>query len=122
MPLALAAPPAAALAGVCAAWVAIGAGWSSVETPGRLVRRVVDRRDLHLAFAAQFSLSHACWLVACPLAGRLGTCGLARAATTPAVVAVAATVLARVLWPASADGAGQLPRADPGRTGTRVGP
>ncbi|MBD7998693.1 MFS transporter [Oerskovia gallyi] len=123
VPLVLAAPAGVAVAGVCAAWVAIGAGWSAVETPvGRLVRRSVDRGDLHLAFAAQFSLSHACWLVTYPLAGWLGTLGLAAAATALALVAGAATGLAHVLWPGSVAGEAPLPGADRVRAAARVGP
>lgn len=45
-------------------WFLIGVGWSGVETPmARIIRRAVPAGELPSAFAAQFSLSHACWLV-----------------------------------------------------------
>ena len=62
--------------------------------------RHVPAPDLGAAFAAQFSLSHACWLVTYPLAGWLGAVGLGRAALVLAVVAGLATVLAVRWWPA----------------------
>ena len=58
--------------------------------------------ERHSVFAAQFSLSHACWLVTYPLAGWLGAAGLRGAALVLAVVAAAATVTATALWPRSA--------------------
>ena len=58
--------------------------------------------ELPAAFAAQFSLSHACWLVTYPLAGWLGTVGLGTAAIVLAVVAAAGTVTATFLWPSRA--------------------
>lgn len=100
VPLALGAP-AWGLAAISVLWVAVGAGWSCVETPvGRIIRRSVRARDLPAAFAGQFSLSHACWLVTYPLAGWLGAAiGLSRTALVLAVVAAAATVSAVLLWP-----------------------
>ncbi|GCE02454.1 MFS transporter [Embleya hyalina] len=54
------------------AWAAIGAACSLVLTPaGRVIRRSAGAVDLPAAFAAQFSLSHGCWLVTYPLAGWL---------------------------------------------------
>ncbi|MFF2623969.1 MFS transporter [Oerskovia jenensis] len=115
VPLVLAAPPVVVPAGVCVAWVAIGAGWSAVETPvGRVVRRSVDRRDLHDAFAAQFSSSHACWLVTYLLAGWVGVLGVAQAATVLAVVAAAATSVAHVLWRGASGAPGALPVSSDG--------
>lgn len=79
-------------------WLLIGVGWSAVETPmARIIRRSVDRDELPAAFAAQFSLSHACWLISYPLAGILGqfgmtTCGLVLAAVSAATLAVATIV------------------------------
>lgn len=100
VPLALGAGAAGPVA-IGALWLVIGLGWSAVETPvGRLIRRLVPSPDLGAAFAAQFSLSHACWLVTYPLAGWLGAVGLGRAALVLAVVAAAATALAVRWWPA----------------------
>ncbi|WP_093029267.1 MFS transporter [Ruegeria marina] len=58
-----------------ATWTVIGAGYSMALTPsGRLLRRSSGSpSDLPALFAAQFALSHACWLVAYPLAGWLAT-------------------------------------------------
>ncbi|MFK8912628.1 MFS transporter, partial [Streptomyces sp. YS-3] len=59
-------------AGLLATWAAIGAASSAVLTPGgRLIRRCTPAADLPAAFAAQFSLSHGCWLLTYPLAGWL---------------------------------------------------
>ncbi|MFA4841212.1 MAG: MFS transporter [Agrococcus sp.] len=88
---------------VAALWFAVGIGWGAVETPvGRLIRRGVPSGDRGAAFAAQFSLSHACWLLTYPLAGWLGFIGLPGTALVLAVVAVIATVVAWRLWPAGA--------------------
>ena len=101
VPLALAAGGAAGPVAIGALWLVIGLGWSAVETPvGRLIRRHVPAPDLGAAFAAQFSLSHACWLVTYPVAGWLGAAGLDRAALVLAAVAALATVAAVRLWPA----------------------
>lgn len=87
---------------VGALWFAVGVGWSAVETPvGRLIRRGVPAGDLGAAFAAQFSLSHACWLLTYPLAGWLGVIGLPGTALVLAGVAAIATVVAWWLWPSA---------------------
>ncbi|WP_449386117.1 MFS transporter [Cellulomonas soli] len=101
VPLALrVADPRAGLVAIGALWVVVGLGWAAAETPvGRLIRRSVPGRDLPAAFAGQFSLSHACWLVTYPVAGWLGAVGLARAALVLAVVAAGASVAAAALWP-----------------------
>ena len=53
-------------------WVAFGVASSLVLTPGALViTRSVARGSRASVFAAQFSLSHAGWLIAYPLAGWL---------------------------------------------------
>ncbi|GAA1299363.1 MFS transporter [Saccharothrix xinjiangensis] len=83
-------------------WALLGAGCSLVLTPGgRLLRRSAHPDHLPAVFAADFSLSHACWLLCYPLAGALG------AATTMPVtlvclgaVALAATAAAHRSWPA----------------------
>lgn len=50
-----------------------GACYSAILTPsGRLIRRSSGREDRPALFAAQFALSHACWLVTYPLAGWAG--------------------------------------------------
>jgi len=53
-----------------AAWVLLGAGMGMVLTPvGRILRRSARPVDRPAVFAAQFSLSHLCWLIAYPVAG-----------------------------------------------------
>ena len=97
------ADPAWGVAGVCILWVVIGLAWASAETPvARIIRRSVGRPDLPAVFAAQFSLSHACWLVTYPLVGWLGSASLTLTAAVLAVIAGAATVVAAVAWPRGA--------------------
>jgi len=52
-------------------WMLLGLGNGLVLTPsGRLLRRSAHAGDRPALFAAHFALSHACWLVAYPVAGR----------------------------------------------------
>lgn len=85
-----------------ASWAMVGLGYASILTPGgRLLRRSSHADGRAAIFAAQFSLSHACWLLMYPLAGWLGT--LASPAWGGAVmggISAAAVVLAMQLWPA----------------------
>lgn len=106
VPVALAvAPVPAGLVGVGVLWWVVGLGSAAVQTPvGRIVRRSVPAGDLPAAFAAQFSLSHACWLLTYPLAGWLGAVGLVPAAVVLAVLACGAVLAARALWPAGLAG------------------
>ena len=54
-------------------WFLLGAATSTVLTPSaRLLRRHSTERTRPAVYAAQFSLSHACFLVTYPLAGILG--------------------------------------------------
>ncbi|WP_030251099.1 MFS transporter [Streptomyces violens] len=84
-----------------AAWAAFGAACSMVLTPtGRLIRRSAPATGRTSAFAAQFSLSHACWLLTYPLAGWLGAAaGLQAAVLALGTTALAAGLLALRLWP-----------------------
>lgn len=55
-------------------WVLLGAGTSMVNTPaGRLLRRGSTEANRTAVFTAQFSLSHAGFLLTYPLAGWVGT-------------------------------------------------
>ncbi|MAL80791.1 MAG: MFS transporter [Sneathiella sp.] len=84
-----------------AAWFFVGLGYSTVLTPtGRLLRRSAHAEDRPAIFAAQFALSHGCWLIAYPTAGLL----MAEAGTT--VTLLALTVISGTglgialhLWP-----------------------
>ncbi|KQX52110.1 MULTISPECIES: MFS transporter [unclassified Streptomyces] len=84
-----------------AAWLVIGAATSAILTPGgRLLRRSAAAPDLPAAFAAQFSLTHACWLITYPLAGWLASqAGLTVSAAVLTALALAAAVTAVRLWP-----------------------
>lgn len=79
----------------------VGAGWAAAETPvGRIITRNVQEQDQPAVFAAQFSLSHACWLITYPLAGWIGSRSLSTAALLLAALSAAALVAAAALWPA----------------------
>ena len=81
-------------------WALLGIGYSAVMTPsGRLLRRSADAADRPAVFAAQFALSHLCWLLTYPLAGWLGPAiGLAETSFVLAIVALAGAGLAWRLW------------------------
>ncbi|MFE9629752.1 MFS transporter [Streptomyces sp. NPDC006463] len=83
-------------------WALIGAACSAVLTPGgRVIRRSTADADLPAAFAAQFSLSHSCWLLTYPLAGWLAAgAGLPVTALVLGAVSLAAAAAAAALWPA----------------------
>lgn len=54
-------------------WSLMGLAYSASITPsGRLLRRSSGESDRPAIFAAQFALSHVCWLIAYPLAGQVG--------------------------------------------------
>ncbi|PVZ48607.1 MFS transporter [Thalassobacter stenotrophicus] len=90
------------LATLIALWAVLGFGFSLTQTPiGRIVNRSAHEADRGAVFAAQFALSHACWLVTYPLAGWIGaTAGLSAAALTLAVLGAAGLVAVMRLWPA----------------------
>lgn len=87
--------------GLLGTWFWMGLGYSLIQTPsGRLVRRSSNQEDRPALFAAQFALSHACWLITYPLAGWLGAkAGLQVSFIVFALVAAAATAAAFALWP-----------------------
>ncbi|MEU4807141.1 MFS transporter [Actinosynnema sp. NPDC023587] len=82
-------------------WAVLGAGAGLLLTPiGRVLRRSARAADRPAVFAAQFSLSHACWLLTYPIAGWVVTAtGFTTGWTALATLAVAGTVAARFLWP-----------------------
>jgi len=85
-----------------AGWLVMGIAYSASVTPsGRLLRRSANAEDRPALFAAQFALSHVCWLICYPLVGQLG----ARICMGAAFVGMAAlsaigVVAALRLWPA----------------------
>lgn len=87
-----------------AIWLVIGLGNSAVLTPsGRLLSRSAHPEDRPAVFAAQFALSHACWLLTYPLAGWLMTAfGTVPALLVLGVLAAFGIVAALQFWPTAA--------------------
>jgi predicted MFS family arabinose efflux permease len=83
-------------------WVITGLGYSAVQTPsGRLLKRSAHPEDRPAVFAAQFALSHACWLISYPLSGWVMTVF----GTVPALLVLSALAMLGILvalrvWPA----------------------
>ena len=86
-------------------WLAIGIGYSVVLTPsGRLLKRSAHAEDRPAVYAAQFALSHACWLLTYPLAGWLITAfGPVAAFVVLALVAGTGLLGGMLLWPQEQD-------------------
>lgn len=86
-----------------ATWTLLGLGYSAVQTPsGRLLRRSAQPANRPALFAAQFALSHACWLLTYPLAGWLGsTAGMPATLVVLGLLTLIGAGLAASLWPAS---------------------
>ncbi len=84
-----------------AGWFVLGIAYSLSVTPsGRLLRRSANADDRPAVFAAQFALSHGCWLICYPLAGQVGAAlGQVAAFAVLALVAGIGTVAALWLWP-----------------------
>lgn len=84
-------------------WFVLGLGCAAAQTPaGRLLKRSVAREDGPDIFTAQFSLSHACWLITYPIAGWVGVwMGLSHAAYLLAALCAIGCVAAMSLWPAN---------------------
>ena len=82
-------------------WAVLGVAYSMSVTPGgRLLRRSSSDDSRTAVFAAQFALSHACWLLCYPLVGQLGArAGMASAFGVMAIVAAVGTAAALFLWP-----------------------
>lgn len=95
-------PLVGSLTTLIALWAVIGFGFSLTQTPiGRIINRSAREADRGAVFAAQFALSHACWLVTYPLAGWIGAgAGLSVAALTLAVIGTAGLAAVLRLWPA----------------------
>ncbi|MFN6006088.1 MAG: MFS transporter, partial [Paracoccaceae bacterium] len=96
-------PVATTFSALLGLWALAGFGFSLTQTPiGRILNRSAQEVDRPALFAAQFALSHACWLVTYPLAGWLGaTLGLGETALVLATLGALALVLTWRFWPAS---------------------
>ena len=90
--------------GLMVGWFVVGAGYSAVLTPsGRLLQRSSHEEDRPAVYAAQFALSHACWLLCYPLAGYLQTAfGLHAALSVLALIGGLGILAARHFWPSRA--------------------
>jgi H+ antiporter protein len=84
-------------------WTILGIGYSAVMTPsGRLLRRSAHPADRPAVFAAQFALSHACWLLTYPLAGWLGSSvGILPTLLVLATLTFIGVLVAWSVWPAT---------------------
>lgn len=86
--------------GLLVIWFILGAATALILTPSaRLLRRSSDETSRPAVFAAQFSLSHACFIVTYPLAGILGAqLGLAPTATVLAGIGILSGIIAFRAW------------------------
>ncbi|MEM6464481.1 MAG: MFS transporter [Pseudomonadota bacterium] len=82
-------------------WFVCGLAYSAILTPsGRLLRRSARREDRPALFAAQFALSHACWLITYPMSGILfDAIGMGQTLVVLGGLAGIATLASIVLWP-----------------------
>lgn len=82
-------------------WFLIGIGLSLVQTPvGSLIRISCNESDLPAFFAANFSISHFCWLFAYPLAGYLGSSiGLEKTFLFMGTISMVAWIVAWKIYP-----------------------
>lgn len=83
-------------------WGVMGVAYSAVLTPsGRLLRRSATPQDRSAVFAAQFALSHACWLLTYTVAGSLGAAlGMWPTLLVLALICLVGVVVGVRAWPA----------------------
>ncbi|GAM99841.1 probable NreB protein [alpha proteobacterium U9-1i] len=91
--------------GLLALWVVLGCSYSLTLTPvGRVLRRSAHAEDRPALFAAQFALSHACWLIAYPLAGYVSaSAGASAAFWSLAMLCGVGAIVTAAIWPARED-------------------
>lgn len=96
-----------------AVWSLSGLFYSAILTPsGRLLRISAHAQDRPAVFTAQFTLSHACWLITYPVAGWVGGAfGLAPAMAILGAMALFGALVALAVWPAGE--AAELDHAHP---------
>lgn len=90
--------------GLLGLWMVLGIGTSMISLPSsRLLRRAATDATRGYLFTAQFSLSHACFILTYPVAGWVGAAaGLPAAALVLSGLAVVGTAGALLSWPAEA--------------------
>lgn len=81
-------------------WLFLGAATALILTPSaRLLRRSSNETNRPAVFAAQFSLSHACFIITYPTAGILGALvGIPATALVLAGVGAVAALVASFAW------------------------
>ncbi len=81
-------------------WGLLGAATSLILTPSsRLLRRAASGEQRPAVFAAQFSLSHACFMLCYPIAGLAGAqLGLAPTGLILGAVALLSVIVAGLTW------------------------
>ena len=87
--------------GLLIVWGLSGFLYASILTPsGRLLRNSAHAEDRPALFAAQFTLSHLCWLLAYPIAGWAGSAlGLPEAMAILGAIALGGVLVAVTVWP-----------------------
>mgnify|MGYP000188249093 FL=1 len=91
----------AAVIPVMTSWLLSGLGYSTILTPsGRLLKRSARPEDRPAVFAAQFTLSHGCWLITYPLAGwSMSSLGMVPALLLLNLLALLGLLFALRHWP-----------------------
>lgn len=86
-------------------WTLTGAAYASILIPsGRLIRRSADASARPSLFAAQFSLSHICWLLTYPLAGwAVARFGLPASFMLLGTIAISGVLVAVLVWENQSD-------------------
>lgn len=92
-------------------WFLLGAANSTILTPSsRLLRDASTEETRPYVFTAQFSLSHACYILTYPLAGWVGAvAGLGWAALALTIIAMIGSAGAFLSWPRNPSRVGQEP-------------
>ncbi|MGG5173300.1 MFS transporter [Pseudarthrobacter sp. J1738] len=95
-------------------WFLLGAANSTILTPSsRLLRDASTEETRPYVFTAQFSLSHACYILTYPLAGWIGAAaGLGWAALALTIVAMIGSAGAFLSWPRHTAAASQEPATE----------
>lgn len=95
-------------------WFLLGAANSTILTPSsRLLRDASTEETRPYVFTAQFSLSHACYILTYPLAGWIGAAaGLGWAGLTLTIVAMIGSAGAFLSWPRHATATAQEPATE----------
>ncbi|APT85436.1 hypothetical protein CAQU_10680 [Corynebacterium aquilae DSM 44791] len=85
---------------LCLAWLITGAGLSAMLTPSsRLITQHTTAEQRSTTFAAQFALSHACYLITYPLVGFASSAiGIGPTITICTLIAGGAAIMAASIW------------------------